>query len=173
MYEGFAWLIITGSGLDDWIYWYFFRITTNYNSSQSMTVYDSLHSLLDCERVLFCCDWLDSSLRIGHFFSFCCQVVNTPQLNTQLLNSLTTESLKSLLNYWLSNDGSLTTESFKVKVKVTLRLAVYHQSICLGVKPLESHYRRFVFSCGISPYVTSSLTRRLVCLLWICLAFRQ
>jgi hypothetical protein len=28
-------------------------------------------------------------------------------------------------------------------------------------------------SCGISPYVTSSLTRWWVCLLWICLAFRQ
>jgi hypothetical protein len=26
-YEGFAWLIITGSGLDDWIYWHFFTIT--------------------------------------------------------------------------------------------------------------------------------------------------
>jgi hypothetical protein len=27
--------------------------------------------------------------------------------------------------------------------------------------------------CGNSPYVTSSLTRRWVCLLWICVAFRQ
>jgi hypothetical protein len=27
--------------------------------------------------------------------------------------------------------------------------------------------------CGISPYVTSSLTGRCVCLLWMCLAFRQ
>jgi hypothetical protein len=27
--------------------------------------------------------------------------------------------------------------------------------------------------CGHSPYVTSSLTRRWVCFLWICLAFRQ
>jgi hypothetical protein len=27
--------------------------------------------------------------------------------------------------------------------------------------------------CGISPYVTSTLTRKWICLLWICLAFRQ
>jgi hypothetical protein len=33
-----------------------------------------------------------SDLRIGHFFSFRCPLVNTPQLNTQLLNSLTTAS---------------------------------------------------------------------------------
>jgi hypothetical protein len=43
---------ITGSGLDDWIYWHF-TITINYNSSQSMTVPDSLHSLLDYECLLF------------------------------------------------------------------------------------------------------------------------
>jgi hypothetical protein len=61
------------------------------------------------------------------------------------------------------------------KVKVTLRLAVYHQSLCLGVKPLRLTTRVFsqLNPCDISPYVTSSLTRRWVCLLWICLAFRQ
>jgi hypothetical protein len=30
------------------------------------------------------CDWLGSDLRIGHFFSFRCGLVNTPQLNTEL-----------------------------------------------------------------------------------------
>jgi hypothetical protein len=49
----FACLMITGSGVDDFIYWHFFTITTTYNSSQSMTVYDSLHSLLDYECLLF------------------------------------------------------------------------------------------------------------------------
>jgi hypothetical protein len=35
--EGVAWLILMGSGLDDWIYWHFFTITSrvNYNSSVS------------------------------------------------------------------------------------------------------------------------------------------
>jgi hypothetical protein len=57
----------------------------------------------------------------------------------------------------------------KVKVKVTLRLAVYRQSICPGVKPLETHdHQNFFYPqlnpFDISPYVTSSLTRRWVCL---------
>jgi hypothetical protein len=62
------------------------------------------------------------------------------------------------------------------QVKDTLRLAVYRQSVCLGVKPLETHDQRFFSQlnpCGISPYVTSTLTRKWVCLLWICLGFRQ
>jgi hypothetical protein len=45
-----------------------------------------------------------------------------------------------------------------------------------GARPLETHDQRFFFqlnSCGNSPYITSSLTRRWVCLLWICLAFRK
>jgi hypothetical protein len=41
MYEGFAWLMMTCSRLDDWIYWHFyhnlsFLITINYNSSRSV-----------------------------------------------------------------------------------------------------------------------------------------
>jgi hypothetical protein len=46
----------------------------------------------------------------------------------------------------------------------------------LASSPLRLTTRFFLFqqnSCGNSPYVTSSLTRRWVCLLWICLAFRQ
>jgi hypothetical protein len=33
----------------------------------------------------------------------------------------------------------------KVKVKVTLRLAVYRQSVRLGIKPLETHDQIFFF----------------------------
>jgi hypothetical protein len=36
----------------------------------------------------------------------------------------------------------------KVKVKVTLRLAVYRQSVRLGVKPLETHDQIFFFFFG-------------------------
>jgi hypothetical protein len=46
----------------------------------------------------------------------------------------------------------------------------------LGARPLEAHDQNFFFqqnSCGNSPYVASSLTRRWVCLLWICMAFHQ
>jgi hypothetical protein len=30
-----------------------------------------------------------------------------------------------------------------IKVKVTLRLVVYRQSVCLGIKSLETHNQRF------------------------------
>jgi hypothetical protein len=41
--------------------------------------------------------------------------------------------------------------------------------------PRENHDQRFLQlnPCDHSPYVTQSLTRRWVCLLWICLACRQ
>jgi hypothetical protein len=70
-----------------------------------MTVSDSLHSLLDYECLPFHCDWLGSDLRVGHFFSFCCLLVNTPQLDTQLLNcllnSLTNESTNGFNWVWV------------------------------------------------------------------------
>jgi hypothetical protein len=42
------WQVITGFGFDDWIYWrllvHLLLITFDYNSRQSMTAWDSLHS---------------------------------------------------------------------------------------------------------------------------------
>jgi hypothetical protein len=58
--------------------------TINYNSSLLITALDSLHSLLDYERLLFYCVWLGSDSRVGHFYSFRCPLVNIPQLNTEL-----------------------------------------------------------------------------------------
>jgi hypothetical protein len=52
-YERFTWLIITGSGFDDWFIGSFFTSTINYNNSQLMTVWDSLHSVLDYEYLFF------------------------------------------------------------------------------------------------------------------------
>jgi hypothetical protein len=60
------------------------------------------------------------------------------------------------------------------KITVTLRLAVYRQSVRLGDKPLEAHGQRFILQlnpCGHSPYVTSSLTRGSVCCLQLLLIF--
>jgi hypothetical protein len=56
-------------------------------------------------------------------------------------------------------------ETVKVRVRPTLRLGVYRQSLHLGAKPLETHDQYFfqLNPCGHSPYVTSSLTRRWVC----------
>jgi hypothetical protein len=51
------------------------------------------------------------------------------------------------------------------RVRVTLRLAVYRQSVRLGAEPLEIHGQNFfqLSTCGHSPYVTSSQTRGWVC----------
>jgi hypothetical protein len=45
-----------------------------------------------------------------------------------------------------------------VRVRVALRLAVYHQSVNLGAKPLGTQGQNFFFqqnTCGKSPYVTA------------------
>jgi hypothetical protein len=102
-----------GSGLDDWIYWHFYY---NYSSlqSQQLTINHCLNTWLDYECFLFCRDGFGSDLRIGHFFSFRCPLVNTPLLNC-LLNSLTKEWLSAHLrmtNQWLSYDWTL--ESVRV-----------------------------------------------------------
>jgi hypothetical protein len=52
------------------------------------------------------------------------------------------------------------------RVRVTLRLAVYRQSVRLGAKPLKTHGQFFFFRLNTychSPYVTSSLTSGWVC----------
>jgi hypothetical protein len=53
----------------------------------------------------------------------------------------------------------------KVRVSVTLRLAVYRQSVHLGAKPLDTHdqYLFQLNTCSYSPCITSSLTRGWVC----------
>jgi hypothetical protein len=68
-----------------------------------MTAYASLQSLLDHQCIPFRCDWLGSDLRVGHFFSFRCPLVNTPQLNTQLLNCVLTwtTTVSRMPNDWI------------------------------------------------------------------------
>jgi hypothetical protein len=70
-----------------------------------MSVWDSFHSFLDYECLLFHCDWLGSDLRVGHFFSFRCPLVNTPQLALNHDCSLTDFSSTndfSFTNGWLT-----------------------------------------------------------------------
>jgi hypothetical protein len=55
-YAEFSWLIIMISGLGDWFYSHFYTTKVNYDSSQSMTLYDSSHSMLDHEHLPFHCD---------------------------------------------------------------------------------------------------------------------
>jgi hypothetical protein len=53
-----------------------------------------------------------------------------------------------------------------VRVRVTLCLAFYRQSVRFGDKPLEAPGQTFFSQlniCGHSPYITSSLTRGWIC----------
>jgi hypothetical protein len=59
---------------------------------ESMTAYDSLHSVLDYECLHFYCDFLGPDLGIRHFFRFRFPLVNIPQLNTRIPNSFKTAS---------------------------------------------------------------------------------
>jgi hypothetical protein len=58
-----------------------------------------------------------------------------------------------------------------IRLRVTLRLTVYRQSVRLGAKPLESHDQRCfqLNNCGYNPYVTSFLRRGWVCRLQLLL----
>jgi hypothetical protein len=60
----------------------------------------------------------------------------------------------------------------RFRVRVTLRVAVYRQSVHLGAEPLETHGQN-VFpqlkSCSHSPYITTFLTRGWVCYLQLLL----
>jgi hypothetical protein len=54
------------------------------------------------------------------------------------------------------------TDSVRVRIRITLRLAIYRQSVHLDTKPLQTHGQIFFFrlnTCGRSHCVTSSLTR--------------
>jgi hypothetical protein len=77
----------------------------------------------------------------------------------------------------LTNSVHINPLKVKIKVKITLRLVVHLQSVRLGAKPLETHDQSFLFlqlnPCDHSPYVTSSLTKGWICLLWVCLIFFQ
>jgi hypothetical protein len=119
------------------------------------SLYESLlHplSLFPARRV-FNSRFLVTDVNSGHSSAFCAQILPVrrifPLLNSQL-------PLSKSQSYFTT--GGL-------------------PPISLGVKPLETHDQTLFFfqlnSSGNSPYVTSSLTRRWVCLVWICLAFRQ
>jgi hypothetical protein len=98
-----------------------------------------------------------------------------PDFIAHLYNLLVHFTNHNMTHYVFSSSSSPTAitrdyhnshSSSKVEVRVTLRLAVYRQSVRLGIKTLENHDQRFfqLNPCGNSPYVTPSLTRRCVCL---------
>jgi hypothetical protein len=143
---GLAWRIIVASRFDDWIFWHFFTITFDSDSLQSMTVYDSLRSLLYHDLLLFQRDeWRTKNSR-SHL---------------ELL--------------WRTFISRMNVEvRARVRVRVTIRLAIYRQSVRLGAEPLETHDQIFfsqLNTCGHSPYLTFSPTRGWICHLQLLLAF--
>jgi hypothetical protein len=81
------------------------------------------------------------------------------------------DSSASALKFPLNGDSQLPlffkdSPTELTRFRVTLRLAVYRQSVRLGDKFLETHEQNFIFqlnTCGYSSYVTFSLTRGLIC----------
>jgi hypothetical protein len=73
-----------GSGFDDWIYLHFFTITVNYDSSQSMTVSDSLHSSLDYECFLVHCDQWRTTNHYSHIEHLSLSLVLRPTVSRPL-----------------------------------------------------------------------------------------
>jgi hypothetical protein len=88
------------------------------------------------------------------------------------------EVLEGVLSWVLTKALSKDSPVVRVKIRVTLQLAVYRQSVRLGDKPLETH-DQYILSffqrnpCGYNPYVTPSLTRRRVCRLQLLLALAR
>jgi hypothetical protein len=57
------------------------------------------------------------------------------------------------------------TDHSQIRVRATLQLTVYRQSVCPGDKPLRLTTSNFIFqlnTCSYSPYLTSCLTREWV-----------
>jgi hypothetical protein len=124
-----------------------------------MSVWDSFNSFLDYECLLSHSDWLGSNLRVGHFFSFRCPLVHTPQLNTQL-------SYERILVYeWRLNWTELNWTELNWSVNLSLSL-ILRPTVCLGIKHPYGAYDQIFITvrqlrvcwCG-----ALSLTRRRVC----------
>jgi hypothetical protein len=139
--SGVPWLIIAGYGLDDWIYWHFY-----YN-------YTYLQSIITAHN-----RWLPKTRSIPYWTTS----VFSPTVTDLVLIYQSATSSASVVRRltlhrwtlsWMNHDdfsftneladNSSTNELIKVRVRVTLRLEVYRQSVRLGDKPLETHDQKF------------------------------
>jgi hypothetical protein len=84
-------------------------------------------------------------------------------------------SSASVVKSCLNGGSLLAAQSSKSKSELLYDWRFTANQFVLASSPLRPTARHFfqLNSCANSPYVTSSLTIRWVCLLWICLAFRQ
>jgi hypothetical protein len=83
-------------------------------------------------------------LSLHHNCTFQLQFYTLRDLQLVQFKSFTQMDVKfhTLLPSTLHGEGFQLHSTAKVKVKVTLRLAVYRQSVRLGARPLETHDQR-------------------------------
>jgi hypothetical protein len=128
-----SWRIMS-SGLDDWIYWRLL-CTVSLNYKQYSPIAD-LHTL---------------QFTVAHAIGF---LVSISRILATDLNTGTITSSRYLRYCHLLPTGHSTgtplpilqSNLVKVKFEVTLPLAVYRQSVHLGIKPLETHDQIFFSS---------------------------
>jgi hypothetical protein len=138
-----------------WIGWLDFLtplITSALNYNQFTTAHNqrllkTRSILLNCDCLLFCGDWLGSDLRIGHFFSFRCPLVETPQLTTKLnstteLNSITKDEFRLtcelLMNDTLTtHQGPMTNEKSESESELLYNWRLTANQFVLAPGPLR------------------------------------
>jgi hypothetical protein len=175
---------IYGVWIGELIYWQLIHTSRdcNYSAIANLHIYKSPQHLLSPFPA--CCIFISLSLATasnnGNSSASRAQVSSSdPPVQNSTLNWLVLPGWRPfhtiLLDFSSHTNFRLTAPWIRVRVRVILRLAVYRQSVHFGVRALETHDQRFLQlnSCGSSPWVTSSPTRRCVCLLRICLAFLQ
>jgi hypothetical protein len=132
--SGVPWRIVTGCGLDDWIYWCLLcTISLNYNqynviadlltSQITRTYYPFLGKGFITQKLS-----LQITMKSSWHFFFNPLGLPILQNSTQFFNSIHPGS-------WLFTPLCQS----NLRVRVILWLTVYRQSIHLGEKPLETH----------------------------------
>jgi hypothetical protein len=156
--SGVPWLIITGSGLDDWIYYHFFTITLNYNQwlpKTRSTPYwtTSVFSSTVSDLVLIY-ESVTSSASVVHW-----------TLHSWALNSITNDgSLANELWALLRRNGR-TLESITCPPFITLRRTEYRSpsqtvSLLFFVYPFLRNVRQFRSNALISTSVSVAADKR-------------
>jgi hypothetical protein len=120
-------------------------ITLNYNRLWQLTINDCLRLapfLTELRVSSLHCDWLGFHLRIGHFISFRCPLVHTPQLNFWILWRLSRVSVVGIATgYGLDDRG------VSVRVPVASRIFLLHVAqTCSGAHPVNGY--RGIFPRG-------------------------
>jgi hypothetical protein len=137
---------ITGSSSGDWIYWHFGYSYFNYNQYNTLadlhtlqfTVAHTLGLSVPSSRLLVT-DLNTETITSNHYEVFFPSVT----LNSSVLicTKLIFTIAKDMLH---PRPCTLNCAALHYsKLEVTLRLAVYRQSVCLGVEPLENHDQNF------------------------------